>query len=286
MSPSVRGKIDRYYEEMLNAEEREEAKGKPLVSGDVVEFCEKQLGFKPFTYQEKLLRDPSQFIVARWSRQSGKSYTMAALILYHALASPGSRIVVLAPSLRQSRIIIRKISNFLSRLPGKVLEGRVLKTRLELMNGSSIEAFPNSPATIRGETLHMVFADELSFVQNDAELYDAIVYALGTTNGRFVATSTPGSRDSLFYSMCTDDNKFGNVSRHHVTYQEALDPNGPLKGEILERIRRQMVEEPWRWRREMDAEFVEDDDAWLPFALITKCVDENHEYKFDENSIV
>lgn len=286
MAASIQGKIDRYYEEMLRADEREEAKGKPLVSGDVAEFCEKDLGFRPYAYQEKLLRDPSQFVVARWSRQSGKTHTIAALILYHALARPGSRIVVLAPSLRQSRRIIWKISTFLSRIPRKVVESRLLKTRLELVNGSTIEAFPNNPGTIRGETLHMAIVDELNFVQNDEELYDAVVYALGTTNGRFLATSTPGSRDSLFYSMCTDNIRFGNVSRHHVAYREALDPNGPLKGETLERIRQQMMEEPWRWTREMEAEFAEDDDAWLPFALIRKCVDENLEYKFDEHSTV
>lgn len=285
MSASVRGKIDRYYDEMLKADEQEEAKGKPLASGDVVEFCVKKLGFKPYAYQEKLLRDPAQFVAARWSRQSGKTHTLAALILYHALARPGSRIVVLAPSLRQSRRLIGKISGFLSRLQGEVVKGRLLRTRLELVNGSTIEAFPNNPSTIRGETLDMVVGDELNFVQNDEELYDAVIYALGTTNGRFLATSTPGSRDSLFYSMCTDNIRFGNFSRHHVTYREALDPNGPLKEKTLERIRQQMVEEPWRWTREMEAEWAEDDEAWLPFALIRKCVDENLEYKFDEHSI-
>lgn len=286
MSASVRGKIDRFYEEMLRADALEEAKDKPLISGDAVEFCRKTLGFEPYAYQVKLLRDPAQFIVARWSRQSGKTHIIAALILYHALAWPGVKIAVLAPSLRQSRRIIGKISGFLSRLPRDIVKGRLLKTRIELVNGSIIEAFPNNPATIRGDTLHLIVGDELNFVQNDEDLYDAVVYTLGTTNGRFLATSTPGSRDSLFYAMCTDNIRFGNVSRHHVSYREALEPNGPLKGETLERIRQQMVEEPWRWTREMEAEFAEDDEAWLPFALIKKCVDENLEYKFDEHCIV
>ncbi|HZY47405.1 MAG TPA: hypothetical protein VFE96_06370 [Candidatus Bathyarchaeia archaeon] len=41
---------------------------------DPIEFCVQRLGFKPTSYQEKLLRDQSQFIVARWSRQSGKTH--------------------------------------------------------------------------------------------------------------------------------------------------------------------------------------------------------------------
>lgn len=35
------------------------------IETDPVEFCVKRLGFKPTAYQEKLLRDPAQFIVAR-----------------------------------------------------------------------------------------------------------------------------------------------------------------------------------------------------------------------------
>ncbi len=266
------------------AKERDEAKEKPLVEGDIGEFCE-ELGFKPTHYQERLLRDPSRFVVARWSRQSGKSYAVAALILYHALTHTGSKIAVLAPSFRQSRRIIGRISFFLRRLRRRVLAGRLLRTRLEFVNGSVVEAFPNSPETIRGETLDLVFVDELGYVQNDEELYDATVFALATTNGRFIAASTPGSRDTLFYEMCTDDVRFKDVSRHHVSYREASEPNGPLKREILEQLSWQMKAEPWRWRREMEAEFADDEDAWLPMDLISKCVDEDLEY-IPEASII
>ncbi len=270
MYASTRSKIDRYYQKLLRAKEREALAGKPLATEDRVEFCSKQLGFTPTAYQEKLLRDQNQFVVARWARQSGKSLTMAALTLHYALTHSGSRVAILAPSLRQSRKMIWRISSFLPKL-GNVLEGKPLKTKLEFRNGSSIEALPNSPETIRGETLNLVFADELSFVQNDEELYDAVVYSLGTTNGRFIGTSTPGSQDSLFYSMCTDDERLGNVSRHPVSYREALEPDGPLKKEIVDQIRRQMTHDPWRWQREMEAEFAEDQDAWFPLELIKRC---------------
>jgi len=120
--------------------------------------------------------------------------------------------------------------------------------------------------------------DEFSYVRDDRELYQAAVFTLATTNGRFLATSTPGSRDSLFYEMCTDDENYGNVSRHHVSYQDALEPNGPLKAEILEKLKQQLAMDPWRWRREMEAEFADDEDAWLSFELIKQCVDEKLEY--------
>src|SRR2546427_3436815 len=90
-----------------------------------------------------------------------------------------------------------------------------------------------------------------------------IVFALGTTNGRFIATSTPGTRDSLFYDMCMNDEEYGDFSRHHVSFHDALEPRGPLKKGIVERLERQMQEDPSRWGREMLAEFSSDEEAWL-----------------------
>src|SRR5207247_2855845 len=96
--------------------------------------------------------------------------------------------------------------------------------------------------------------DEAAFVRYDRELYDATVYALTTTNGRFLALSTPGSRDTLFYEMCTDNDLFAEFSRHHVGYRDAVEPNGPLKEKMVQSLRIQKREEPWRWQREMDTE--------------------------------
>ncbi len=52
--------------------------------------------------------------------------------------------------------MLRRISSFLSRLPKHILDGRPLKTRLEFVNGSTIEAFPNNPETVRGETANLI----------------------------------------------------------------------------------------------------------------------------------
>lgn len=71
---------------------------------------------------------------------------------------------------------------------------------------------------------------------------------------------------------------YGDYAKSHVTYQEALEPNGPLKQQILTRIQHQLEGDPSRWRREMEAEWAENEDAWLSQALITKCIDHTLEY--------
>ncbi len=279
MSASSRNRIDKVLDSLSEINRLDQARDKPILEPtDIVDFCKDRLGFTPTGYQEKLLRDPSQFIVARWARQSGKSQTLAALVLYHALSKPKTKIVVLAPGLRQSRKIIERAESFLPKLPREIVEGKVLRTKLGFVNGSTIEALPNNPATVRGNTLDFLILDEMGWIQDDMELYDAAVYALATTGGKFIGASTPGSIDTLFYLMCTDDEQYGDVSRNHVTWNDALEPNGPLKKETLEKLRRQMVNDPWRWTREMEAEFAVSDDAWISLELARGCVDPTLEY--------
>ena len=283
MAGSAFVKIDRFYESETRARARDAEKDKPIIFCGILDFFMQMTGFEPTAYQKALLLDLSQFVVARWSRQSGKSLCLTLICLYVALSGSNRRIAILAPSLRQSRTMIRRASSFLPKLPRNALEGRALKTKLEFSNGSTIEAYPNSPETVRGLTLDLLIVDEASYIEDDRALYDAIVFALGTTNGRFIATSTPGSRDSLFYEMCMDDDLYGDFSRHHVSFHDALEPNGPLKRGILEKLERQMREDPWRWQREMMAEFSEDEEAYFTYGLIDSAVDNNLEYVTDLN---
>ena len=269
---SAHRKIEREWGEVQKELEEVSMRGKPLVTGTIVEFCKDWMKLVPTRYQERMLLDPSRFVVARWARQTGKSTTIAALSLYCALFERAKRIVILAPSLRQSRKLIHRIGSYIPRNRSQILAGRRLKTKLEFINGSTIEALPNSPETIRGETCDLIILDEAAFVRYDKELYDSTVYALTTTNGRFLALSTPGSRDTLFYGMCANNELFAEFSRHHVSYKDAIEPNGPLKEKMVESLRIQMKEDPWRWQREMEAEFAEDEEAFFPLNLLTPCI--------------
>jgi hypothetical protein len=51
-----------------------------------------------------------------------------------------------------------------------------------------------------------------------------------------------------------------------------MEPNGPLKPAIIQKIRTQMGDDPIRWRREMMAEWAEDQDVWLTQSLIASCI--------------
>lgn len=251
---------------------------------DPVKFCE-GLGFKPTKYQRELARFfmKNHFVAACWSRQSGKSQMIAALLLHYALKHRDSYLAVVGPSWRQTKLIIRRINFFLRKLP-KGLYRKPQRTIVRLRNGSIIEAFPNNPETIRGPTLNVVYCDEMNFIANDEEMYDAILFTLSTTNGRFICSSTPWTTDSIFYKIFNSD-AYKDFKRSHITWRDAIEPKGPLKKGILKKIRRQFQGNPWRWRREMLAEWAEDESVWLPQALITSCIDQALDYyDFDDQA--
>jgi phage FluMu gp28-like protein len=242
------------------------------LSAKAVDFFEQMLGFKPYAYQKEFVElfENNQFIAARWCRQSGKTATISALLLKHAVTHPNAAICIVGPSWRQAKRIITRIAAFVHKLPpGIVLKPQ--KTQIQFANGSSIEAFPNNPDTIRGPTFNVVYADEFNFVPNDQDLYDAILYTLITTDGKFVCSSTPFNTDSVFYKIFTHKN-FSHFKTSHVTYEKAISPNGPITPNIIQRIKTQMGDDPLRWQREMHAEWVEDDNVWLTQSLIASCI--------------
>jgi len=252
---------------------------KAIADKGIIAFCEEALGFEPTKYQAEFLLDTEQFEAQCWCRQSGKDHTASSKLFWFAVENEGSQLAVVGPSFRQSKLVIRKINNFIqNKLPDEIpyreiLVGRkTLRTKVPLVNGAVIEAYPCNPDTIRGPTLNGILATEFNFVKDDEEMYDAILFTLGTTNGFFIANSTPWSRDHIFYKMCKDRD-FEDFSRHHVNWEEALEPDGPLKKNILEKIKRQLAADPWRWQREMEAEWSEDESSWLPQTLIGQCQD-------------
>jgi phage FluMu gp28-like protein len=242
------------------------------LGSDVKAFFEQIFGFTPFNYQLELadLFEKNQFTAVRWSRQTGKSFCVSALLLKYAWDHPDSYIAIVGPSFRQTKLNIRRMGAFARKLPQ--LPGlHIQKTRITLPNGSTIEAFPNNPDTIRGPTFKVIWIEEANFIQNDEDLYDAVLFTLGTTNGKLIATSTPFNTDSLFWKMCNHKD-FNDFARSHIRWSDAMTPNGPWYPAMVEKIKHQFGEDPQRWQREMEAEWAEDEDTWLAQSLIVSCI--------------
>ena len=245
------------------------------IKHDPVFFAEKLLNFNPTPYQVKLLRDPSKRISARWCRQSGKTTTFGIKILHFAITQPNVTILVIAPSLRQSRIVREKMEPLINAIPRPIRRLIFKKIRREAIwfrNGSVVKFYPNSPDLIRGETADMIYVDEAAMFRDDRYMFNHVLkHMLATTerkgHGYLYVSSTPKNMRSMFYEMCRPESGF---SHHHVTWREAVK-TGLISHEWVEDMRKQLL--PIEFRMELEAEFVEDADSWLPYDLISSCID-------------
>jgi phage FluMu gp28-like protein len=118
--------------------------------------------------------------------------------------------------------------------------------------------------------------DESAFFRDDETVIYNVVYPmLSTTDGVLIMSSTPWGKDSVFYKACQDPN----YSKHVVTWREVVE-SGLVKQEFIDEMRRVLPSE--RFKREFEAEFVEDEDSYFKQDLIAKCIDPELEYfEFD-----
>jgi hypothetical protein len=111
---------------------------------DPVAFVQDRLKFKPDPWQAQLLRSPALWILLNCCRQSGKSTTTAAVALHTALYNPGL-ILLVSPSLRQSKELFAKVTGFLKDLePAEVLD-EDNKSSCTLGNGARLVRCPAIP---------------------------------------------------------------------------------------------------------------------------------------------
>jgi hypothetical protein len=167
---------------------------------DPVLFARERLEFEPDPWQAKLLRSTSQRIILNCSRQSGKSTTVAIQALHTGLYQPESLVLLVSPSLRQSKELFAKVVAFMRTLePAEILE-EDNKLSCTLSNHSRIVSLPGDQKTIRGFSgPALIVEDEASRVMD--ETHDAVRPMLAVSRGRLVLMSTPNGRQGHFYEL-------------------------------------------------------------------------------------
>ncbi len=105
--------------------------------------------------------------------------------------------------------------------------------------------------------------------------YSVLFPMLQTTQGTLIASSTPWTMNSVFYRF-TQDPTF---KVHRITIHDVIK-EGLTTTEFVEEMRNRIPHD--RFRREFEAEFVEEEDRYFPMDLIKKCTDPNATFLTDE----
>lgn len=152
----------------------------------------------PDPWQRELLLSRQPFLLLNCARQTGKSTTVAAIALHRLLTAPGSLVLLVAPSERQSHELFRKVLAAYHALKQPIPTVRLNQSEVELTTGARLVALPGQEGTIRSFSgVDLLILDEASRVPDD--LYRSVRPMLAVSQGRLVALSTPFGQRGWFY---------------------------------------------------------------------------------------
>ncbi len=134
-----------YSTELMRQGFNEEMQRQIHIAADPVLWCKQILGITPRIYQVLVMRDTHHQIVMRLGRRSGKSFCLAAYMLWHAFVHTRDRILVLAPVKNQVALLYEAILELAENSP--IVRDAITKKprnpqyEIWFSNGSSIKLF-------------------------------------------------------------------------------------------------------------------------------------------------
>jgi len=164
------------------------------------------VSFELYPYQEKMFEHFKQnrFSVVLACRQSGKSISVVAYILWYAIFHADQTIAILANKGSTAREMLSRITLALENLPFFLQPGcRTLnKGSILFSNNSRVVASATSGSSIRGLSVNLLYLDEFAFVNRAAEFYTSTYPVVSSgKQTKVIITSTANGVGNQFYRI-------------------------------------------------------------------------------------
>ncbi len=225
----------------------------------------RRAGLDPDPWQAALLRSRARETILLCSRQAGKSTVSALLAVDEALHRPPALVLLLAPALRQSQELFRKVKTALHDVGADGVR-QATALSLELDNGSRIVSLPGKEQTIRGYSgVSLLIVDEAARVPDP--LYQAVRPMLAVSGGRIVLLSTPFGRRGFFFHEWEEGGP--GWQRVRITAHDV-----PRISEEWLAAERDRIGD-WWYRQEYACEFVETDDQVFSYDAVTAAISDD-----------
>ena len=162
--------------------------------------------FELYPYQENMFKhfNDNRFSVVLACRQSGKSISSLAYLLWYALFTPEQTVAILANRGATSREMLGRISLMLENLPFYLQPGcKTLNTgSIEFSNNSRIFAESTSSSSIRGYSVNLLMLDEFAFVEKAAEFYTSTYPVISSgKDSKVIITSTANGIGNMYHKI-------------------------------------------------------------------------------------
>ena len=183
---------------------------------DPVHFAEKYCkvisldqGLVPFVlypYQKKMFEqfNEHRFNIVLACRQSGKSISACAYLLWFALFNSEKTVAILANKGATAREMLSRITLMLENIPFFLQPGckALNKGSIEFSNNSRIIASATSGSSIRGLSVNLLYLDEFAFVERANEFYTSTYPVVSAgKDTKIIVTSTANGIGNTFYKI-------------------------------------------------------------------------------------
>ena len=220
----------------------------------------------------KLLHsDDCQTLVARWSRQCGKT-VFSEIMLIEFLCKPNTYNVYISPSFSQGRKVYSEISGMLEG-SGIIKKANASELKVETIYGSALKFFSmESPTAIRGTTCSGILVlDECAFfptvLSTGEEPFWNIIYPIvKARKPKVLCISTPNGKQGIFhelYLMALNGEK-GYKEISATIYDDEL-----ITPKEIEMLKKNYP--PLAWKQEFEVEFLS--NALTVFPDFESCFD-------------
>jgi phage FluMu gp28-like protein len=222
-----------------------------------------------YAYQSNFFIDNAQFRIVLKSRQIGFSY-VAALDALCAAHDNARNQLFLSASEEQALILMSYLTMWANKFG--ITFKKDTDTEKVLQNGAVIKALAHNFRTVQGFTGD-IWMDEFAWYPNPKKIWHAFVPSIGAIQGRLTILSTPFEEEALFHKLCMDEAKYYMFSRHRIDIYRAMKDGLKFNLEVM-----RALFDADTWASAYECQFVDDESALFPIALIKSCVDTQAHY--------
>ena len=172
----------------------------------IISLDEGLVDFNLYPYQENMFKafNTNRFNIVLACRQSGKSISSVAYLLWFVLFQPEKIVAIMANKGATAREMLGRVTLMLENLPFFLQPGckALNKGSIEFSNNSRIVAAATSGSSIRGMSVSLLYLDEFAFVERASEFYTSTYPVISSgKETKVIITSTANGIGNVFHKL-------------------------------------------------------------------------------------
>lgn len=219
-----------------------------------------------------IMHDKStQFLIARWSRQCGKT-VFAEIMMIEYLCKPNSFNAYISPTFAQGKKVFAELVSLLE-TTGIIKKANAQDLKIESVYGATLKFFSmESTISIRGNTVSgLLVMDEAAFFPSQLPdgsdpYYNVIFPIIKARKPKVLVISTPNGRQGMYYDLYL---KAYNKTSGYRELTASIYDDDLIKKEEIEELKKGYP--PLAFQQEFEVQFL--DNALTVFPNFDTCFD-------------